>query len=124
MSSTHRRAADAVDLSGTTALVTGATSGIGLACAQRLASAGAKVTVLGRDRVTVGRVADAIGRQARVVDLGAPEALDGLADLTADIVVTTPACSWWRPCTSSRQVRALTQLRTVRPTRWNSLTSE
>ena len=68
-SSTRRRAADAVDLTGLTALVTGATSGIGLACAQRLASAGAKVTVLGRDRARVGQVADAIGGQGRVVNL-------------------------------------------------------
>lgn len=86
-SSTPRRAADAVDLSGTTALVTGATSGIGLACAQRLTSAGAKVTVVGRDPATTERVADEIGGQARVVDLGDPAALDGLADLTADIIV-------------------------------------
>ncbi|MBA3905383.1 MAG: SDR family oxidoreductase [Pseudonocardiales bacterium] len=86
-SSTRRRAADAVDLTGLTALVTGATSGIGLACGQRLASAGAKVTILGRDRARVGQVADAIGGQGRVVDLGDPQALDGLADMTADIVV-------------------------------------
>jgi 3-hydroxybutyrate dehydrogenase len=89
-SSTRRRAADAVDLSGTTAVVTGATSGIGLACTQRLASAGAKVTVIGREPATTERVADEIGGQARVVDLvdlGDPAALDGLADLTADIVV-------------------------------------
>jgi 3-hydroxybutyrate dehydrogenase len=32
-----------VDLAGRTALVTGAASGIGLACARRLAAAGAKV---------------------------------------------------------------------------------
>lgn len=86
-SSSRRRAADAVDLSGTTALVTGATSGIGLACAKRLASAGAKVTVVGRDPATTERVADEIGGQARVVDLGDPAALDGLADLAADIIV-------------------------------------
>ena len=83
----RRRAADAVDLTGATAVGTGATSGIGLACAQRLVSAGAKVTVIGRDRARTEQVADGIGGQARVVDLGDPAALDGLADLAADIVV-------------------------------------
>ena len=86
-SGTPARAADAVDLSGTIAVVTGATSGIGLACAQRLATAGAKVTILGRDPARVSQVADAIGGQARVVDLADPEAVDGLADLAVDIVV-------------------------------------
>ena len=37
----HRRAADGVDLTGLTAVVTGGASGIGHACATRLAQAGA-----------------------------------------------------------------------------------
>jgi len=83
----RRGAAEAVDLTGTTALVTGGASGIGLACAQRLAGAGAAVTVLDRDLEAAGRAADTIGGEARQGDLSDPAVLDGLADVVADIVV-------------------------------------
>jgi 3-hydroxybutyrate dehydrogenase len=46
-----------VDLDGRMALVTGAASGIGAACARRLAAAGAKVTVLDLDREGAERFA-------------------------------------------------------------------
>jgi NAD(P)-dependent dehydrogenase (short-subunit alcohol dehydrogenase family) len=42
-------------LHGKTALVTGATSGIGRAVAQRLASEGAQVIITGRDQARVAR---------------------------------------------------------------------
>ena len=75
-----------VDLSGKNALVTGAASGIGRACAERLAHAGASVTLLDLDGDDVRKVAEGIGGEAVQVDLSDHAALDAL-DLAADIVV-------------------------------------
>jgi 3-hydroxybutyrate dehydrogenase len=75
-----------VDLGGRTALVTGAASGIGLACARRLAAAGAKVLALDRDADGVGRVADELGGGAHVVDLTDLDAVETLDD-QLDVVV-------------------------------------
>src|SRR5215210_4732192 len=75
-----------VDLSGRSALVTGAASGIGRACAERLSRAGAAVTVLDLDGDAARRVAEDIGGEALRVDLSDYEALDGLR-VEADIVV-------------------------------------
>jgi 3-hydroxybutyrate dehydrogenase len=70
-----------VRLDGRTALVTGAASGIGEACARRLAAAGAEVTVLDLDRAGAERVAGEVGGRALVVDLGGPLELDVAADV-------------------------------------------
>jgi 3-hydroxybutyrate dehydrogenase len=75
-----------VDLDGRTALVTGAASGIGAACARRLAVAGAKVTVLDRDAEGAAGVAGEVGGSALVADLAESSSLDGL-DLAADVLV-------------------------------------
>jgi 3-hydroxybutyrate dehydrogenase len=77
-----------VDLAGRTALVTGAASGIGRACATRLAAAGAAVVVVDRDQA-VKEVATDLGGQALVADLTDLDALDGLdrLDLPVDILV-------------------------------------
>ncbi|GAA3785807.1 3-hydroxybutyrate dehydrogenase [Micromonospora maritima] len=75
-----------VDLSGRTALVTGGGSGIGRACALRLAAAGASVVVLDRNVEAAKAVAAEAGGRAEGVDLADPEAVDRL-DVDADIVV-------------------------------------
>jgi 3-hydroxybutyrate dehydrogenase len=74
------------DLRGRTALVTGGGSGIGRACAQRLADCGAAVVVLDRDQSSAGEVADKVGGTAMVADLSDPSVVDGLG-LDADILV-------------------------------------
>jgi 3-oxoacyl-[acyl-carrier protein] reductase len=53
-----------IDLSGRTALITGSTRGIGLAVAQALHGAGAKVAVVGRDLSRAQAVAAALGGRA------------------------------------------------------------
>jgi 3-hydroxybutyrate dehydrogenase len=74
------------DLTGRTALVTGGASGIGRACATRLAAAGASVVVVDRDGPAARRLADEIGAVARTADLSDLAVVDGLA-VTADILV-------------------------------------
>lgn len=75
-----------VDLSGRTALVTGGASGIGRACAARLAAAGAHVVVVDLDGEAAGKVAGEIGGAALTADLTDLDAVDAL-DARADIVV-------------------------------------
>ncbi|GIH14561.1 3-hydroxybutyrate dehydrogenase [Rugosimonospora africana] len=75
-----------LDLTGRTALVTGAGSGIGRACAVRLAHAGARLVVVDVDAVAARQVADEIGGTAIVVDLSDPDAVDGL-DGGCDVLV-------------------------------------
>jgi 3-hydroxybutyrate dehydrogenase len=75
-----------IDLDGRRAVVTGAGSGIGRACAQRYAEAGAKVTVLDLNAEAAEQVAAAVGGEPVVVDLSDFEAVDALA-LQADILV-------------------------------------
>lgn len=75
-----------LDLTGRSALVTGAASGIGRACAERLAQAGATVTVLDLNGDAAKEVADGIGGEAMQADLSDYEVLDGL-EIEADVVV-------------------------------------
>jgi 3-hydroxybutyrate dehydrogenase len=75
-----------VDLTGHSAFVTGAGSGIGLACAERLSQAGAAVTVLDLDGDAAREIAEGIGGEAVQADLSDNEVLDDL-EIDADIVV-------------------------------------
>jgi len=78
--------AAAGSLSGRRALITGGASGIGRACAERLAADGAEVLVVDRDAEAARTVAEQIGGTAVAVDLTDLEAVDAL-DLAVDILV-------------------------------------
>lgn len=83
-------------LAGRRAIVTGGASGIGLACAEALADAGAHVTIADLDGGAAASVADRLGGEAWTVDLGDTAAL---ADLTldADILVNNAGLQHVRP---------------------------
>ncbi len=67
-------------------MVTGAASGIGTACAVRLAAAGAKVIVVDVDAPGAERVAAQVGGRAAVADLSNLDAVDALG-IECDILV-------------------------------------
>jgi NAD(P)-dependent dehydrogenase (short-subunit alcohol dehydrogenase family) len=88
--------ADLPDQSGRTALVTGASSGLGLATAEALARAGADVVLAVRDRTRGDAAADRIARHGRrprvhLVDLSDLDQVrafpDTLGDLRIDLLV-------------------------------------
>jgi NAD(P)-dependent dehydrogenase (short-subunit alcohol dehydrogenase family) len=92
------------DLEGISALVTGATSGIGRAAADGLSRHGADVVVHGRDAARGSAVVDAItagGGKARFVaaDLSDPAQLDDLAERAGpvDVLVNNAGFSWFGP---------------------------
>ena len=75
-----------VDLAGRSALVTGGGSGIGRACALRLAAAGAEVLVVDRNAEAAKAVAAEAGGRAIVADLADGAAVDAL-DVDVDVLV-------------------------------------
>jgi NAD(P)-dependent dehydrogenase (short-subunit alcohol dehydrogenase family) len=92
------------DLEGISALVTGASSGIGRAAAEALVRHGAEVVVHGRDAARGSAVVDTItaeGGKARFVaaNLTDPHQLDDLADQarTVDVLVNNAGFSWFGP---------------------------
>jgi uncharacterized protein len=89
---------------GKTAIVTGASSGIGAATAQELAKAGARVLLVARRENQLREVADSIGGAASVypTDLSDPRAVDRLAERvtaevgTPDIIVNNAGAGQWK----------------------------
>jgi 3-hydroxybutyrate dehydrogenase len=71
-----------IDLTGRTALVTGAASGIGASIARALAGAGAKVHAVDRDEQGLGVLAQSAGVATITADLAD---LDSLGDLPTDV---------------------------------------
>jgi NAD(P)-dependent dehydrogenase (short-subunit alcohol dehydrogenase family) len=97
------------DLDGLSALVTGATSGMGRVTAELLARRGATVTVHGRDAGRGQAVVDAItaaGGQGRfaAADLGDPAGPERLAAAVGavDVLVNNAGFSWFGPTAELR----------------------
>lgn len=84
------------DLSGRKALVTGGASGIGLACAEAFAAAGAHVTIADLNGEAARSVAERIGGDAWEVDLSQTDALGGL-HLDVDVLVNNAGIQHVRP---------------------------
>jgi short-subunit dehydrogenase len=82
-----------VKVSGSTALVTGATGGLGLAIASALAQRGASLIVTGRRETELEELAKRLGGRAVVADLAVRGDVDRLAHeaADADIVVANAA---------------------------------
>jgi NAD(P)-dependent dehydrogenase (short-subunit alcohol dehydrogenase family) len=94
------------DLTGRTAVVLGAASGIGKASAEALAALGAAVICADKDADGVARTADELSRhgraEAHVVDAASPDDVAALAETASkagrvDIAVTTPAMHIRKP---------------------------
>jgi uncharacterized protein len=76
-----------MQLEGRTALITGATGGIGHAIARALAARRAKLVLTGRQTEVLGRLARELDAQVFSVDLADRRAVDGLIERSTDVDV-------------------------------------
>jgi len=81
-------------LTGRTAIVTGASSGLGLASAEALAAEGANVTLLGRRRDLLEREAERIGGLAVRGDITVPRDLERAVETTLEAFGSIDVLVW------------------------------
>lgn len=83
-------------ITGWNVLVTGGSSGIGAAIAEKLAAAGCRLVVLGRDDNRLDALTRRTGARALVADLCTPEGLARAADAAsqADLLVNSAGIGW------------------------------
>ena len=83
----HAAGVRALDLAGRTALVTGAASGIGAACARRLACAGARLLLVDVDTEPLEALATELDAMAWTCDLADLDAVDLIDTSAVDVLV-------------------------------------
>jgi NAD(P)-dependent dehydrogenase (short-subunit alcohol dehydrogenase family) len=81
---------EAGELTGRTALVTGASRGIGLAIARAMTQAGMWVGMVARDPATLGAAAQEVGGHAIPADASSPAAVHGLAEYVVELLGGEP----------------------------------
>jgi 3-hydroxybutyrate dehydrogenase len=86
----------ALELTGRTAMVTGGASGIGRACAARLAVAGADVLIVDVDESAAEAAAAAVGGRAVTADLADPDAVEAL-EANVDVLVNNAGLQFVAP---------------------------
>lgn len=91
-----------LELDGTVCVVTGASSGIGLATAERLAAEGARVVLVGRDRERLDAAASATGGIACAADVTEPTAAAAIVAAAEElgplgVLVNNAGTSFARP---------------------------
>ncbi|MCI2418220.1 SDR family NAD(P)-dependent oxidoreductase [Saccharopolyspora sp. K220] len=104
---------------GRTALVTGASSGIGAATAAELAAAGCTVLLTGRDERRLTEVAQRTGGQPVLADLTDPAGLDRVAAAARDVdlLVHSAGVGWAGELASmpAERIAALTEVNLTAP---------